>query len=458
MIFDEPWPLPVAWRWQRFDAVARVASNLVDPKDFPDWPHIAPNHIESETGRLLPFKTIAEDGVVSSKQRFSSGQVLYSKIRPYLAKVVVAGFDGLCSADMYPIESELEPRFLQLWMLTREFTRRAAGQQARTVLPKINVRGLSTMPIPVPPLIEQRRIVEILDDHLSRLNAARRYLEGVELKASVMQGAILQAAIVSGGKSRPPQLMNVQEAVHALRRAACPPEMKRGRPRPTPPANDFAPWSDVWPTFSLEELTDPVRTISYGILKPGPNIEGGVPYVRVLNMRGNRLDVPALHCTTRVIADKYARASLAPRDVLVSIRGTYGRVVEVPDSLAGANITQDTARLAFLPVVKPEFATLVLRSPFIQQYMTRVARGVAVKGVNIADLRSIPFPLPPIVDQEAILERVESLTSELLAAWSIAESGLRRGRALRQSLLNAAFSGRLTATMDLAGKEEHVGV
>jgi len=149
-----------------------VASNLVSPSDFQNWPHIAPNHIESETGRLLPFDTIAHDGVTSPKHRFSAGQVLYSKIRPYLAKVVVADFDGLCSADMYPIESDLDARFLKWWMLTREFTRRAAGEQARTVLPKINVRALSGLPVPMPPQGEQRRIVEILKDHLSRLDAA----------------------------------------------------------------------------------------------------------------------------------------------------------------------------------------------------------------------------------------------------------------------------------------------
>lgn len=87
---DNPWTLPTTWRWARFDEVARVASNLVDPRAFLDSPHIAPNHIESETGRLLPYGTVREDGVTSAKHRFFRGQVLYSKIRPYLAKVIVA--------------------------------------------------------------------------------------------------------------------------------------------------------------------------------------------------------------------------------------------------------------------------------------------------------------------------------------------------------------------------------
>jgi len=174
--------------------VARVASDLVDPSAYPDVPHIAPNHIERETGRLLPYATVAEDGVKSAKHRFSAGQILYSKIRPYLAKVVVVDFDGLCSADMYPVETQLDVRFLKWWMLTREFTRQAAGQQARTVLPKINKRALGMLPVPVPPANEQRRIVDILEDHLSRLDAAEAGLKLALARTQQLRRSLLAAA------------------------------------------------------------------------------------------------------------------------------------------------------------------------------------------------------------------------------------------------------------------------
>ena len=104
--------LPPTWQWASFSDVGTVASNLVDPAAYQELPHIAPNHIESNTGRLLPYATVAQDGVTSPKHLFHRGQLLYSKIRPYLAKVVEAPFSGLCSADMYPIETTLFPRFL----------------------------------------------------------------------------------------------------------------------------------------------------------------------------------------------------------------------------------------------------------------------------------------------------------------------------------------------------------
>ena len=78
---DLPWDLPYGWRWVSFGDVASVASDLVDPAGYQDLPHVAPNHIESHTGRLFDVNTIKEDGVISPKHRFSQGQILYSKIR-----------------------------------------------------------------------------------------------------------------------------------------------------------------------------------------------------------------------------------------------------------------------------------------------------------------------------------------------------------------------------------------
>lgn len=87
---NEPWSLPEDWHWSDWKSVARVVSDLVDPQGYGAMPHIAPNHIESKTGRLLAYRTVAEDKVTSPKHLFKPGQILYSKIRPYLAKVAIA--------------------------------------------------------------------------------------------------------------------------------------------------------------------------------------------------------------------------------------------------------------------------------------------------------------------------------------------------------------------------------
>ena len=154
-----------SWSKKRFDEVAVIKSNLVDPEEFQNFPHIAPDNIEKKTGRLLEYHTIAEDGMKSGKHRFYPGQILYSKIRPNLSKVVIVDFDGLCSADMYPIESKegINTKYLWYYMLSEEFLLQASTAGSRSVLPKINQKELSRLTVRVTDPFEQEKIVTTLD-------------------------------------------------------------------------------------------------------------------------------------------------------------------------------------------------------------------------------------------------------------------------------------------------------
>ena len=159
-----------SWEVKKFEDVAEIKSNLVNPQFFQEFPHIAPDNIKKNTGELLEYHTVAEDNIKSGKHRFYSGQILYSKIRPYLSKVVIVDFDGLCSADMYPIEARkgICIRYLWYYMLSDTFLNQATTAGSRTVLPKINQRELNEIKIDVPSLPEQHEIVRLLDNFLAK--------------------------------------------------------------------------------------------------------------------------------------------------------------------------------------------------------------------------------------------------------------------------------------------------
>jgi type I restriction enzyme S subunit len=186
--------LPSGWQTVRFDEAAEIASNLVTPQSILDLPHIAPNHIESGRPRLLPYRTIREDAVISGKHRFYPGQLLYSKIRPYLRKVVQVDFEGGCSADMYPINPKCNARYLMYWMLSPQFTWLATRQEGRTVLPKINQAALSSIPTPLAPPEVQERIAARLDEIFAR--AERLEAEAARARALLdrLESAILAKA------------------------------------------------------------------------------------------------------------------------------------------------------------------------------------------------------------------------------------------------------------------------
>ena len=180
---------------RRFDEVAIIKSNLVDPAEYQNYPHIAPDNIEKKTGVLLEYNTIAEDGVKSGKHRFYPGQILYSKIRPNLSKVVVVDFDGLCSADMYPIEAIGDAKCLWYFMLSENFLEQASSAGSRSVLPKINQKELSALTVTIPNSIEeQKEIANIIDSLFAKEYQVKESAEAVIEQIDTMKKAILARA------------------------------------------------------------------------------------------------------------------------------------------------------------------------------------------------------------------------------------------------------------------------
>ena len=158
--------IPEEWEVEHLGNIIEIRNGQVDPKDpdFNQMTLVAPNHIESGTGRLREKVTALEQDAISGKYYVESGQVIYSKIRPYLRKAVLADEDCLCSADAYPIsgKEQLDNRFLLLTALSERFTYYAVSASGRTGIPKVNREDLSDFIVALPPLTEQRRIAAML--------------------------------------------------------------------------------------------------------------------------------------------------------------------------------------------------------------------------------------------------------------------------------------------------------
>ena len=172
---EKPFEIPEGWMWVRLLSVVDIATNLVQPSDYLDYPHIAPDNIEKGTGKLLAFHTVEQDKVSSVNHLFFTGQVLYSKIRPLLRKAVLAPFDGLCSADMYPLNTNINKKYLLYYLLSDGFNFQIAeAMSSRVKMPKINQTELMKVLLPLPPLAEQERIVERLEELLAMYERLKR--------------------------------------------------------------------------------------------------------------------------------------------------------------------------------------------------------------------------------------------------------------------------------------------
>lgn len=178
--------IPAEWSVVPFSKFARVSANLVNPSDYQDYLQVSPENIEKDSGKLLSCKTVSEVGVESWNHFFHKGQILYSKIRPKLNKVCIAPFDGLCSADMYPIDTDNISKFVVYTILSNDFNQQVAMiTENRVKMPKINQKELSKIIVVLPAnRMEQQEIVDYLDGECGKIDALiakkQQYLTEIE--------------------------------------------------------------------------------------------------------------------------------------------------------------------------------------------------------------------------------------------------------------------------------------
>jgi type I restriction enzyme S subunit len=168
------------WVEKKLSEVCAITSTLVDPraKKFLDLIHVGAGNIESKTGAFIDLKTAQEERLISGKFLFDDSMVLYSKIRPYLMKVARPDFNGLCSADMYPLSplpNEITRDYLFHLLLSKHFTDYAIQGSARAGMPKVNREHLFEFKVWLPAVNKQKELAATLDD----LHEETQHLESI---------------------------------------------------------------------------------------------------------------------------------------------------------------------------------------------------------------------------------------------------------------------------------------
>lgn len=326
-----------------------------------------------------------------------------------------------------------------------------SGLNRATAIPGLNREDAYQVEFALPPLNEQKRIADKLDAVLERVDACRERLDRVPAILKRFRQSVLAAAtsgkLTEEWREQYPHAADagpLASDIHTTHQDAG--GHKAGNAAaPTEDVHDLVPemFPKGWGLVTLRDVVFPDRPITYGILKPGPELDEGVPYIRVADFPGDKLNVATIRKTSRKMDEEFKRSRLRPGDLLLSIRGTVGRLIVIPEELAGANITQDSARISVQPIVNRDFVLWYLRSPMAQERMRGSTKGVAVRGINIGDVRALQLPLPSREEQDEIVRRVEDLfayADRLEARYATARAQVDK---LTPALLAKAFRGEL---------------
>lgn len=383
MTLDTAAPLKSGWRRVKFGDVVRLSkarsqSPLADGLER----YVGLEHLEPGDLRIRSWGNVA-DGTTFTN-RFEPGQVLFGKRRAYQRKVAVADFAGVCSGDIYVLESKdagvLLPELLPFICQTDAFFEHAVGTSAGSLSPRTNWTSLAEFQFELPLIDEQAR--------LSGLLACAR--ESVESSASALDAAkvMLRSGLVSifATEGSSPATVEMSQAV-------------------------------VRPEWRLVTAADiSVVPITKGATPSGATgvSDTGIPFLKVYNLTfDGSLDfsIEPTFVAPEVHSKELARSRVQAGDVLMNIVGPpLGKVSILPPNFPSANINQAIARFRMREGIYPGYIAAYLLSDWAQRWLgSRSKKTSGQQNLTLELCQTLPVPLPPDHLVESVVSAIETL-------------------------------------------------
>jgi type I restriction enzyme, S subunit len=301
--------LPKSWRSKRIKFVAQLSKDKANSAEV-DLPYIGLEHIESWTGKIIEEGTASSAGTVSLYRR---GDVLFGKLRPYLAKVTLAHEDGCCSTEALVLRSgdEILPGYLRYYLCTNEFISNVDGASYGSKMPRASWEFIGSQISLLPPLDEQRAIIRFLDAKTAEIDdlitKKLRLLELlVEQRTALITKAVTKG-LTSDARMKP-------SSVSWL-------------------GNIPAHWQTIRLAMAMQKITNGYVGPTRDIL-----VDEGVKYLQSLHIKDGAVDFQRKpYFVTEEWSADHRKSILRTGDILIVQTGQVGQVCSVPHEFDGAN-------------------------------------------------------------------------------------------------------------------------
>ncbi|MYA60513.1 MAG: restriction endonuclease subunit S [Chloroflexi bacterium] len=370
-MLEQPASNKAAWTPVAFGDVVRLSkARSKDPEADGYQRVVGLEHIDPGDLRIRRWAGISDGTTFSSV--FRPGQVLFGKRRAYQRKVASADFAGVCSSDIYVLEpcgNALMPELLPFICQTDGFFEHAISTSAGSLSPRTNWKSLASFEFLLPPIQEQRRVVEVL-----------RHAAGSIDKLIVLQ----------------------QTGVRALASAA---------------RQEF---SQIWGNYPSDQLAGIcIKKPQSGIYKSEQHRGRGVPMVNMGELFGNDIISDEIEMERIEVDDnELRRYRLTSDDLLFGRRSVVlegaGRCVLVGSQNEPMVFESSVLRATLDPnKANNRFVFEWLRSPLGDQQIRRIVTFTTVSGVAGSDVARVPIPLPPLETQQRIADRLSGLRKSI---------------------------------------------
>lgn len=405
-----PFDIPESWKWVRLGDCTGYSQTKpkISPKDITDnmW-SLDLEDIQKESGVILTRTTASERKITGDKVLFYKGQVLYSKLRPYLKKILVAPDNGICTPELVPFNTYLVYANYIVYVLRSPHIDYVVNSVTYGIkMPRVGTETMVNLLIPLPPLAEQKRIVAKIEELLplvDRYAVAYEKLEQFNTKfPEDMKKSILQYAIQGKLVEQRPEEGTGEELYQQIqaKKQRLVKEGKIKKEKPLPEITEDEVPFDIPESWAMVRFGSVVSLLSGTDFKPedyNNQGEGTVYITGASNLSEEGVIVSRWTETPRNIANR--------GDVLLVCKGSgYGKTV-ICDV--------DEAHIArqIMAVKKTENMSMAYIRYFLQaniQFIKSKGQGV-IPGIDRATVLGMAFPIPPLAEQKRIVAKIEEL-------------------------------------------------
>ena len=436
-IADEvPFEIPESWEWCRLGMISTYAQTKIKVNAKEADPEIWGLDLEDieKGGRLLVKLSVRERKAIGDKTCFEKGDILYSKLRPYLLKILIADADGICTPEIVPFKvyGKIDPEYIVAYLKSPYVDSTINAATYGIKMPRAGTDTMTALLVPVPPLSEQNRIVQKLKElepFIQKYDTCEQSLRTLnsefpdQLKKSILQMAV-QGKLVPQDPSDEPASVLLERIRAEKDRLIAEGKIKRDKNESIIFRRDNSHYEklgsveqciddeipfEIPPAWSWVRLRYISFKITDGTHKTPSYLEEGVPFVSAKDVIDGLLSFRKCRYISEDEHQKLSeRCNPEKGDLLITKSGTIGSVAVINDDFR-FSLFESLALVKYdQHNIDKNYLRYSIQSAF--EYLSKDnIRGVAVKHLPIDSITNILIPLPSFAEQQRIVQQIEAI-------------------------------------------------